>query len=73
MGIGVIADVAEVFGGVNSTQIPTLGVGIVGGGEVLEADGKIIGALGVSGGSAKEDTELAAYGKEAFKEVLACL
>lgn len=46
---------------------------IFGGGEVLEADGKIIGALGVSGGSAKEDTELAAYGKEAFKEVLACL
>lgn len=40
---------------------------------MLEADGKIIGALGVSGGSAKEDTELAAYGKEAFKEVLACL
>ena len=28
LGIGVIADVAEVFGGVNSTQIPTLGVGI---------------------------------------------
>lgn len=46
---------------------------IFGGGEVLEADGKIIGALGVSGGSAKEDTELATYGKEAFKEVLACL
>ena len=46
---------------------------IFGGGEVLEADGKIIGALGVSGGSAGEDTELAAYGREAFKEVLACL
>lgn len=46
---------------------------IFGGGEVLEADGKIVGALGVSGGSAEEDTALAAYGKEAFKEVLACL
>lgn len=46
---------------------------IFGGGEVLEADGKIVGALGVSGGSAQEDTSLAAYGKEAFKEVLACL
>lgn len=46
---------------------------IFGGGEPLEADGKIIGALGVSGGTAEEDTRLAAYGKEAFKEVLACL
>lgn len=46
---------------------------IFGGGEVLEADGKIIGAFGVSGGSAQEDTDLAAYGKEIFKEVLTCL
>lgn len=46
---------------------------IFGGGELLEAGGKIIGALGVSGGTAQEDTALAAYGKEAFKEVLACL
>ncbi len=46
---------------------------IFGGGEPLEADGKIIGALGVSGGSATQDTEIAAYGKEAFKEVIACL
>ena len=43
---------------------------IFGGGEVLEADGQIIGALGVSGGSAAEDTAIAAYGKEVFKEVL---
>ena len=46
---------------------------IFGGGEPLEADGQIIGALGVSGGSAEEDTAIAAYGKEVFKEVLACL
>ena len=46
---------------------------IFGGGEPLEADDKIIGALGVSGGSATQDTEIAAYGKEAFKEVIACL
>lgn len=43
---------------------------IFGGGEVLEADGKIVGALGVSGGSAEQDTAIAAYGKEVFKEVL---
>ena len=40
---------------------------------MLEADGQIIGALGVSGGSAAEDTAIAAYGKEVFKEVLECL
>lgn len=42
---------------------------IFGGGEVLEKGGQIIGALGVSGGSAEQDTNLAAYGKEIFKEV----
>ena len=46
---------------------------IFGGGEVLEADGHIVGALGVSGGSAAEDTAIAAYGKSVFKEVLECL
>lgn len=46
---------------------------IFGGGEVLKQKGVIIGALGVSGGSAKQDTELAAYGKSVFEEVIACL
>ena len=46
---------------------------IFGGGEPIEADGKIIGALGVSGGTAEEDTAIAAYGREVFEEVLACL
>ena len=46
---------------------------IFGGGEVLECGGKIIGALGVSGGTAKDDTELAKFGKEIFKEVAKCL
>lgn len=46
---------------------------IFGGGEPLEVEGKIIGALGVSGGTAEEDTYLAAYGKERFKEVVSCL
>ena len=45
---------------------------IFGGGEPLEVDGKILGALGVSGGSAKQDTEIAAYGRKIFKEVLSC-
>lgn len=46
---------------------------IFGGGEPLEAEGKIIGALGVSGGTAEQDTMLAAYGKEILKEVISCL
>lgn len=46
---------------------------IFGGGEILEAEGKLIGAIGVSGGTAEQDTKLAAYGREVFKEVIACL
>ncbi len=46
---------------------------IFGGGEPLETEGKIIGALGVSGGNAEEDTFLAAYGREMLKEVISCL
>jgi len=46
---------------------------IFGGGEVLEDHGKIIGALGVSGGSLEQDTYLAAYGKDVLGEVLRCL
>ena len=40
---------------------------IFGGGEVLKQNGVIVGALGVSGGSAKQDTDLAAYGKSIFE------
>lgn len=43
---------------------------IFGGGEVLEAEGSIIGALGVSGGSLEQDTALAAYGREIFAEII---
>ena len=43
---------------------------IFGGGEPLCVEEKIIGALGVSGGTAEQDTMLAAYGKEVFEEVI---
>lgn len=43
---------------------------IFGGGEPLEADGKIIGALGVSGGTAEQDTAIAAYGRKIFREII---
>ncbi len=42
---------------------------IFGGGDTLEVGGKIVGGLGVSGGSADEDTELSAYGKKIFNEI----
>ena len=46
---------------------------ILGGGEPLMVGDIMIGALGVSGGTAVQDTELAAYGKSMLKEVIACL
>jgi len=39
---------------------------IFGGGEPLKVDGKVIGGLGVSGGSEAQDTLLAKQGKEFF-------
>lgn len=46
---------------------------ILGGGEPLMIGKTMIGALGVSGGTAAQDTELAAYGRAKLKEVIACL
>lgn len=46
---------------------------ILGGGEPLMVGDTMIGALGVSGGTAVQDTELAAYGKSMLKEVIKCL
>ena len=46
---------------------------IFGGGEALKVGDKVIGALGISGGSAQQDTQLAEFGKEVFKEVIKCL
>ena len=46
---------------------------ILGGGEPLMVGETMIGAIGVSGASASEDSELAAYGRSALKEVITCL
>ena len=46
---------------------------ILGGGEPLMVGKTMIGAIGVSGASASEDSELAAYGSSALKEVITCL
>lgn len=46
---------------------------IFGGGEPLYAKGRLIGAVGVSGGSLEQDTKLAAYAKIICEEVLMAL
>jgi ATP:cob(I)alamin adenosyltransferase len=43
---------------------------IFGGGVPLKIEDTIVGGLGISGGSAEQDTELAVYGANIFKEVL---
>ena len=43
---------------------------IFGGGEPLLLDGVMIGAVGVSGGTAEQDTKLGAYGKNILKDVI---
>lgn len=43
---------------------------IFGGGEPLYLNGELFGAIGVSGGTAKQDTELGAYGKKVFEELI---
>ncbi len=46
---------------------------IFGGGEPLQIHDRIIGALGISGGTAEEDEALAAWGASRLKEVISCL
>lgn len=43
---------------------------IFGGGEPLRVNGRIIGGLGVSGGTEEQDTALAAYGSQILEEAL---
>jgi len=43
---------------------------IFGGGEPLYVDGILVGALGVSGGTAEQDTKLGEYGKNKLKDVI---
>ena len=43
---------------------------IFGGGIPLKVNGKIVGGLGISGGSEEQDTYLAAYGEKVFNEMM---
>lgn len=42
---------------------------IFGGGELLITDGRMVGAVGVSGGTAEEDTALAAWAAEVWRSI----
>ena len=44
---------------------------IFGGGDPLSVRGRIVGGIGVSGGSAEQDTALSSYGKKIFDEYFA--
>lgn len=67
-----LAKLANPNGSLYGIQFTNKGkIVIFGGGEVLKnAKGKIIGGIGVSGGSEEQDTELAKYGKEVFEKGL---
>lgn len=43
---------------------------IFGGGEPLTVSGKVVGGLGVSGGSEEQDTYLGEYGKQIFEKLI---
>lgn len=43
---------------------------VFGGGVPLFSNGKIVGGLGVSGGTEAQDTELADYGQQVFKDCI---
>ncbi len=58
----------ELYGIQNTNQGKIV---IFGGGEPLIYQGKLIGALGVSGGSEEEDRDLAAFGRNKLEEVMA--
>ena len=45
-------------------------VTIVGGGVPIKVDGQTIGGLGISGGTAEEDVELANYGLKVLEELV---
>ncbi len=43
---------------------------IFGGGEVLRSGNRIVGAIGISGGSEEQDTALADYAKQVFEKMI---
>ena len=72
MSTAKLAELAAPGGSLYGIQFTNEGkIVIFGGGEPLYVDDVMIGAIGVSGGSAEQDTYLGAYGKNILKEVIA--
>ena len=72
MSTAKLAELAAPGGSLYGIQFTNEGkIVIFGGGEHLYVDDVMIGAIGVSGGSAEQDTDLGAYGKNILKEVIA--
>ena len=72
MSTAKLAELAAPGGSLYGIQFTNQGqVVIFGGGEPLYIDDVMIGAIGVSGGSAEQDIYLGTYGKNIFKEVIA--
>ena len=70
MSTAKLAELAAPGGSLYGIQFTNNGkIVILGGGEPLQYEDKIVGGLGVSGGTAEQDTALAAFGKEKFKEI----
>ena len=69
MSTKTLAELAAPGGSLYGIQFTNNGkIVIFGGGDTLEIGGKIVGGIGVSGGTAEADTALFAYGKKIFEE-----
>lgn len=72
MSTAKLAELAAPGGSLYGIQHTNQGkIVIFGGGEPLYVDDVLIGAIGVSGGTAEQDIYLGAYGKNLLKEVIA--
>ena len=71
MSTAKLAELAAPGGSLYGIQFTNEGkIVIFGGGEPLYLDEVMVGAIGVSGGTAEQDTYLGAYGKDGLKELL---
>lgn len=69
MSTSKVAELAKPDGSLYGIQFTNGGkIVVFGGGEPLMKNGKIVGALGVSGGSAEDDTAIAEYGAHIFEK-----
>lgn len=71
MSTSVLKDLAKPDGSLYGIQFTNSGqIVIFGGGDPLYYNGKIVGGLGVSGGTEEQDTFLSAYGASVFEEII---